>query len=123
VDIKKKLQDIELRLANIEAALRSHNIWPEHLRKDPAFQNELKRDFKERGVEAIHEFNRSKQEEEYQEAKLKGKYTEVLVYKNRLRRKGYLYNNCFYFRWGTGLRAVAAEETEVIILGEITPSD
>lgn len=123
MDIEKKLQEIELRLANIEAALCSHNIWPEHMRNDPVFLDELKRDFEERGVEALHEYNRSKQEQEYQEAKLKGKYTEALVYKNRLRRKGYLYKDYFYFRWGAGLRAVTAEKAEVIILGEIPQSD
>jgi len=118
MNIKKRLDEIELRLANIEAALRAHNIWPAHLRNDPVDLDELKREFRERGVEAIHEYNRSRLEDEYQKAKLQGEYAEALVYKNRLRRKGYLYNDLFYFRWGAGLRAVAANKTDVVILGE-----
>lgn len=117
MDIEERLRELELRLTNIEAALRDHNIWPAHMTADPAYLAKLKRDFTERGVEAIHEYNRCKQEEEYQRARLYGKPAEAYVYKNRLHRNGYLYNGLFYFRWGTGLRALSAGEADVELIG------
>ena len=116
VDNEKRLRDIEARLSNIEAALRLHGIWPEHLRNDPLYLDELKRDFKERGVEAIHDYNRSRDEEAYREAQEHGDFAEALVYRGRVRRKGYLYKDQFYFRWGNGLRAVMADKAEVVFL-------